>query len=82
MNTSFLYDKGEEEKKMYEILKYVFVGAVAVLGIFMAVCPKYAVKAEDQEDEKSLSGARKRGILLAAVATVCLVFFIIPKVIL
>lgn len=56
---------------MYEVVKFIFVGAVALLGVFMAVCPQYAVKQEERENESSLSGTRKKGIILAVVAVVC-----------
>lgn len=56
---------------MYELVKFILVGAVALLGIFMAVCPQYAVKQEERENEDSLSGTRKKGIILAVLAVIC-----------
>lgn len=61
----------KEEKKMYELVKFILVGAVALLGIFMAVCPQYAVKQEERENEESLFGTRKKGCILAVLAVVC-----------
>lgn len=56
---------------MYEVVKFILVGAVALLGIFMAVCPQYAVKQEERENKDSLAGTRKKGILLAGLAIIC-----------
>ncbi len=37
----------------------------------MAVCPQYAVKQEERENEESLSGTRKKGCILAVLVVVC-----------
>ncbi|WP_075720209.1 hypothetical protein [Roseburia sp. 499] len=64
---------------MYEMVKFILVGAVAVMGLFMAVCPQKAVKAEEKENEKSLASMRKKGIMLAVLAVVCGVVFAISQ---
>ena len=56
---------------MCKMVKFIFVGAIALLGIFMAACPQYAVKQEERENEDSLASMRKRGIVLVAAAVIC-----------
>ena len=56
---------------MYEKMKFILIGVAALLGIFMAICPKYSVKAEERENKERLASTRKKGILLAIVAIVC-----------
>lgn len=47
---------------MYEALEFIFVGAITVIGLFFAICPKYAVKKEERENEASVAKIRKSGI--------------------
>lgn len=43
------------------MIRFVLVGIIVLLGIFMAICPKYAVKQEERENQESLVRMRKKG---------------------
>lgn len=64
---------------MYEALEFILVGVVAAMGIFMAVCPQRAVKPEEKDNEKSVAGTRKKGIVIAVAAVVCAVVLAVPQ---
>ena len=45
----------------------------------MAVCPQYAVKQEEKENQESLAGMRKRGIILNIVAAIVAIMLVIVQ---
>ena len=61
------------------MIRFVLIGIMALLGIFMAVCPQYAVKQEEKENQESLAGMRKRGIILTIVAVIVAIMLVIVK---
>lgn len=65
---------------MYEALEFIFVGAITVIGLFFAICPKHAVKKEERENEASVAKIRKSGIFLVIASVICLAMLIVLKV--
>lgn len=61
------------------MIRFVLIGIMALLGIFMAVCPQYAVKQEEKENQESLAGMRKRGIILNIVAAIVAIMLVIVQ---
>ncbi len=61
------------------MIRFVLIGIMALLGIFMAVCPQYAVKQEEKENQESLAGMRKRGIILTIVAVIVAIMLVIVQ---
>lgn len=61
------------------MIRFVLIGIMALLGIFMAVCPQYAVKQEEKENQESLAGMRKRGIILTIVAAIVAIMLVIVQ---
>lgn len=61
------------------MIRFVLIEIMALLGIFMAVCPQYAVKQEEKENQESLAGMRKRGIILNIVAAIVAIMLVIVQ---
>lgn len=61
------------------MIRFVLIGIMALLGIFMAVCPQYAVKQEEKENQESLAGMRKKGIILTIVAAIVGIMLVIVQ---
>lgn len=64
---------------MYEMVEYALVGIIALIGIFMAICPRYAVKQEERQNESRLANTRRKGIMLVVVAVLCEILLIIGE---
>jgi hypothetical protein len=62
---------------MHEMVYYFLGGAVAAIGLFMAILPKIAVKKESKGSDKAIKGARIRGLLLVVVGILIAVMPII-----
>ena len=71
-------NKRKVREKMYQVLKFIFVGAIVALGIFLTACPKYALKEGEEANEQTLSSARKRGIVVMVLGIVVAIVLIIP----
>lgn len=61
------------------MIRFVLVGIIVLLGIFMAICPKYAVKQEERENQESLVRMRKKGIILTIAAFIVIVILVIVQ---
>ena len=61
------------------MIRFILIGIMALLGIFMAVCPQYAGKQEEKENQESLAGMRKRGIILTIVAVIVAIMLVIVQ---
>lgn len=61
------------------MIRFVLIGIIVLLGIFMAICPQYAVKQEEREKQESLVRMRKKGIVLTIAAFIVIVILVIVR---
>ncbi len=50
------------------MIGFIAVGVLVLLGLFCAISPKLALRAENRDDPQSVSQVRKTGLLMVTVA--------------
>ena len=58
---------------MYDDMKYILVGIITAMGLFMAIAPKMSTKKELRDNENEVAKIRKGGIFLSVAGILALI---------
>jgi len=64
---------------LYDVIEYIFVGLIMLIGLIMYLFPKQSTKKALRDSEEAVGKNKRNGLILAIMGAVALAVLVIGK---